>query len=129
MGRFLETLDFPPAIFLASDARRTQTTAHVLSAFVAGKVSTFRAMYTFGVNSLWQAVGDVILSGILDTEHSVAVVGHNSAVSDLGVELACHHDAGSLPTLGMVELTFAGNWDALLKGERVSLAQRLEPQA
>lgn len=129
MGNALTAAESPPELFLTSDARRALTTAHVLNGFVGGRVREVSAMYTFSVETLWRVAREAMESSSLQSAPSLALVGHNGAISDLGVELTGDYNAGSLPTLGMVELTFDGAWTELFANARVKLQQRIEPNS
>ena len=129
MGQFLTTVTAPPQVFLASDARRTLTTAHVLNGFVGGEVVPVEQMYTFGVDVLAAAVITTIADLALEGIRSLAVVGHNSAVSDLIVELSHRSHTPSLPTLGMAELTFTGEWNRLFDQSPMPVQQIVKPSS
>ncbi len=129
MGQFLATVQAPPAIFVTSDARRTYTTAHFLNAFVRGEVLPMEEMYTFDGDVLASALLDVTANLSLSGVHSLAVVGHNSAVSDLVIELSHRSDVPMLPTLGMAELVFNGKWDSLFDQTPISLEQIVKPSS
>lgn len=129
MGQLLSTVSKPPRVFLTSDARRSYTTAHVLNGFVGGEVVPVRDMYTYDVDVLAPVVGTVIAEMDLNRINSIAVVGHNSAISDLVSEIT--HDSGSpsLPTLGMVELVFSGLWSDIWNSTPISLHRVETPSA
>ena len=129
MGQFLSSVSAPPEIFVTSDARRTYTTAHFLNAFVRGEVVPIEQMYTFDGDILASAVLNVSAILPLEGVNSLAVVGHNSAVSDLVVELSHRSDLPTLPTLGMAELVFNGQWDTLFDQTPLSLRQLVKPSA
>ena len=129
MGQFLSSVSAPPEIFVTSDARRTYTTAHFLNAFVRGEVVSLEEMYTFDGDVLASALLNVTTNLSLNAVNSVAVVGHNSAVSDLVVELSHRTDAPTLPTLGMAELVFNGKWEDLLDRIPISLEQIVKPSS
>ncbi len=84
-------------------------------------------MYTYDVEVLARAVGtamdDVDRVGV----DSVAVVGHNSAISDLIALLTRDSSTPSLSTLGMAELVFNGDWDDLWSVAHVALRQLVKP--
>ena len=127
MGQFLSTVSAPPEIFVTSDARRTYTTAHFLNAFVRGEVVPIEEMYTFDGDVLASAILNVTENLSLNDVNSLAVVGHNSAVSDLVIELSHRSDAPTLPTLGMAELVFNGKWNSLFDQTPISLEQIVKP--
>ena len=129
IGQFLTSVSAPPEIFVTSDARRTFTTAHFLNAFVRGKVVPITEMYTFDGDVLASAVLKVTENVSLADVISLAVVGHNSAVSDLAVELSHRSDLPTLPTLGMAELVFNGQWEDLLDQTPLTLRQIVKPSA
>ena len=129
MGQFLSTVSQPPTIFLTSDARRTYTTAHVLNAFVGDEVVPVGDMYTYDVDVLASAVETVMEKFGLDGVNGLAVVGHNSAISDLVAELTHKSSTPSLPTLGMAELVFNGEWNELWQRVPISLRRLETPSA
>ena len=103
----------PPRVFLTSPARRALTTAQILSAFVNGSVETVNAMYTFDLHTLFSALSDEICDLTNHDVNSLAVVGHNGAISNLISELTHGMDAPLLPTLGIAHLSFEAEWDEL----------------
>lgn len=129
MGQFLSTVAKPPNVFLTSDARRTYTTAHVLNGFVGGEVVPVGDMYTYDVDVLAPVVATVVQKLDLDQVYSIAVVGHNSAISDLVSELTHDSSTASLPTLGIAELILQGPWDDLWGGSPLSLQTMKAPSA
>ena len=129
MGQFLSTVSEPPRVFLTSDATRTYTTAHVLNGFVGGEVVPFRGMYTYDVDVLAPVVATVIEEIDPDRLNSIAVVGHNSAISDLVSELTHNSSSSSLPTLGMAELVFSGPWNDLWNNAPIALHRIETPSA
>ncbi|MCY4130248.1 MAG: histidine phosphatase family protein [Gammaproteobacteria bacterium] len=129
MGQLLSTVSGPPRVFLTSDARRTYTTAHVLNGFVGGEVVPVRDMYTYDVDVLVPVVATLIKEIDSDRLNSIAVVGHNSAISDLVSELTHDSSSASLPTLGMAELVFSGPWNDLWKRSPISLHRVETPSA
>lgn len=129
MGQFLTTVSDPPKLFLTSDARRTYTTAHVLNAFVGDEVLPNRDMYTYDVNVLAPVLTTIIEQLDLKSNTSLAVVGHNSAISDLVALLMDDSKAPSLPTLGIAELVFKGSWNDLWDASPISLRRLETPSA
>lgn len=129
MGQFLSTVSEPPRVFLTSDARRTYTTAHVLNGFVGGEVVPIRDMYTYDVDVLAPVIATIIEEIDLDQQKSIAVVGHNSAISDLVSELTHKSSSSSLPTLGMAELVFSGPWNDLWNSSPIALHRIETPRA
>lgn len=129
VGQFLTTVSDPPSVFVTSDARRTYTTAHVLNGFVGGEVVSVRDMYTFDVDELAPAVEAVIPKLNLDSTVSLAIVGHNSAISSLVADLTGNLSTPSLPTLGVAELIFEGDWHDLLGDRSLTLEQLIKPSA
>lgn len=127
MGSLLATQSNPPSVFLTSDARRTYTTAHFLNAFVRGEVTPSGEMYTYDVEVLASAVGTAMDDLDLVGVDSVAVVGHNSAISDLIALLTRDSSTPSLSTLGMAELVFNGDWDDLWSVADVTLRLLVKP--
>lgn len=110
MGQFLAANEFRPSVFLSSSARRTETTAMILNAHVRGTVYLDEDMYTFDTESLLRALLLQIHQHDFDDVQSLAVVGHNHAISDLVGYLTQYRQTISLPTLGMAELVFKGDW-------------------
>lgn len=104
-------------------------TAHFLNAFVRGEVVPIEEMYTFDGDVLASALLNVTANLSLKGIHSLAVVGHNSAVSDLVIKLSHRADVPMLPTLGMVELVFNGKWDSLFDRTPISLEQIVKPSS
>lgn len=129
IGQFLTKVSEPPSVFITSDARRTYTTAHILNAFVGGEVVPVGDMYTYDVDVLAPVVAAVIPKLGLDRVISLAIVGHNTAISDLVADLTGHSNASSLPTLGIAELVFEGDWGDLFGDRPVSLKQLVKPSA
>ena len=125
MGQLLTSVSDPPTVFLTSDARRAYTTAHFLNGFVRGEVVPVGDIYTYDVSVLASVLATVIGKLGLESVTSLAVVGHNSAISDLVAELTHDSSAQSLPTLGIAELTFKGSWADIWNNVPISL-QRLE---
>ncbi|MCY3859791.1 MAG: histidine phosphatase family protein [Gammaproteobacteria bacterium] len=129
MGQFLSTVAEPPTVFLTSDARRTYTTAHVLNAFVGEEVVPVGDMYTYDVDVLASSVATIIEKLDLDAVNNLAVVGHNSAISDLIAALTLDSSTPSLPTLGMAELVFRGSWHDVWDSSPISLHRIETPKA
>ena len=129
MGHLLATVTEPPSVFLTSDARRAYTTAHFLNAFVGGEVVPVGDMYTYDVDVLAPVVATIIEKLDLERVASLAIVGHNSAISDLVGELSHDSSAPSLPTLGMAGLAFTGSWNELWKSAPISLKRVETPRA
>lgn len=129
IGQFLTTVSEPPTVFVTSDARRTFTTAHVLNGFVRGEVVPVGDMYTYDVDVLAPVVAFEISKLKRNSVTSLAIVGHNSAISDLVADLTGNSSLSSLPTLGIAELVFEGDWGDLFGDHSVSLRQLVKPSA
>ncbi len=127
MGQYLLTHTRPPQLFLTSDARRALTTAHILSAFVRGKVIDVADMYTFDSDQLASVAMASISRVVPDDVDSLALVGHNGAISHIASTLTRGSASISLPTLGIAELAFEGVWGDLFGSANVSLHQSMRP--
>ena len=126
MGQRMAELALPPQLFLSSSARRAYTSAHILCAFVQGRVISLDDLYTFDVDALELCVAQLTELEELTNVTSLALVGHNSAMSDLAEDLVQDRSSRTLSTLGMVELAFTGNWQDLFSSD-VSLRQQFAP--
>ena len=129
MGQFLTSVDDPPQVFLSSDASRALTTAHILNAFQGGKVFAASSLYVYDVAELAAAIVASVERFALCEVDSLAVVGHNNAVSDLLAQLAHNRTIEPLPTLGLAELTFDGEWDEIPFDVQMEIVQRVSPSA
>ena len=127
MGAWLAGVDHPPSHFLCSSSERTTTTAHILNAYLGGVVFRSDAMYTFSLSTLLEAFYEEILVNSVEEISSLAIVGHNYAISDLLAYLSGFRGSKSLSTLGLAELEFTGNWRDLGRGS-CSLLQRSKPK-
>ena len=127
IGHDLASRSNPPKIFLASDAKRALTTAQRMNDYLKVDVIPVANMYTFDVDLLEDAIFEAIEANELSACDCIAVVGHNSAVSDLLARLTKDQSTKSLPTCGVACVSFEGQWQDLLAGIRADLIYQNRP--
>ena len=84
-------------------------------------------MYTFDVDLFEDAIFAAIEANELSDYDCIAVVGHNSAVSDLLARLTKNLSTKSLPTCGFACVSFEGEWQDLISGVRADLVYQNRP--
>jgi len=104
-----------PDLILASDARRTRETAHLLheSLKSVAAIETSKALY--------HASSSTLLERVQGTSNSIThlmLVGHNPGISDLALGFARqferHADFGGFPTAGWCSVTFdTDDWSSI----------------
>lgn len=127
IGQDVATQTNAPKIFLASDAKRALTTAQRMNVYLKVDVIPIASMYTFDVDLLEGAIFEAMETNELSECDCIAVVGHNSAVSDFLARLTKDQSTKSLPTCGVACVSFEGQWQDLLAGIRTDLVYQNRP--
>ena len=114
--------EYFPQVVLVSSATRALTTAYEV--FHKSEDTTIiesERLYTFNAHSLISAVSDEIVQHRLSHIEYLAVVGHNSAVSECVESLTQGREFLSLPTLGMAIVRLSGQWSELEEVQAVMI--------
>jgi phosphohistidine phosphatase len=116
----------PPQWLWVSPATRTRQTAEPLADLWHSQVIYEPSLYLADSFSLLDC-----LQGTPDDCSSAALIGHNPGISDLAHVVLKEEDrhaiSPNLPTLGLVRLTFRGNWNELMAGG-CKIEENLTPQ-
>ena len=96
----------------ASSAARTQTTAQAISSICNCPIQLEEDLYLAGPESILS-----VLQSTPEDFHDVILVGHNPGISMLAGLLNSPAQTIELDTLGIVELTFTGQWQDLNFGQ------------
>ena len=111
MGKCLAEKSVRPDAVYASPSRRTTTTAQLMAeqlGFPFDRVVFEEGIYEGSVRNLMQ-----VINGLAETHACVMLIGHNPHVSYLA-EYLTHREIGTLPTGGVVAVTFSDQtWAAL----------------
>lgn len=110
MGRYIASTPNPPEYFLCSSAARTKLTADILNAHLGGVVESSSLLYTFNGSELLTGVRTLAHSKKIENISSLAIVAHNSAISQLLALTIRDPSTSSLPTLGIACIEFEGKW-------------------
>ena len=116
----------PPQWVWVSPAIRTRQTAKPLADLWQSQVICDPSLYLADALTLLDC-----LHGTPDDCSSAALIGHNPGISDLVHDLVQEENrrdiGSSVPTLGLVRLTFQGDWHELLP-ERCEVDEYLTPK-
>ena len=116
----------PPQWLWVSPATRTRQTAEPLADLWHSQVIYEPSLYLADSFTLLNC-----LQGTPDDCSSAALIGHNPGISDLAHVVLKEEDrhaiSPNLPTLGLVRLTFRGNWHELMAGG-CKIEENLTPQ-
>jgi phosphohistidine phosphatase len=114
IGRRLATAGIAPELFLASPAKRARKTAAALATelgYPKHDIVLIDELYTFELDGLL-----AVLRSIDDEVGSLALVGHNEAVSD-AARWVTGEELGTMPTCGVVAIICAvQRWSDLAEG-------------
>lgn len=114
IGGRLARAGMAPQLFLASPAKRARKTAAAIAAEIGypkKEIVLVDALYTFQADGVL-----AVLCSVAEAVSSLALVGHNEAVSEAARWLS-GEDLGSMPTCGVVSLALSSaRWRDLAAG-------------
>lgn len=102
--------------FFASDAQRAKQTAELINQKLHYPLEFTNQLYTFNAQAVLK-----FITQLSDQFDSVAIVGHNPALTELVNQLAGENLTHNLPTAAMVVLQCESNtWQALASLEKTN---------
>ncbi len=114
IGGRLATAGMMPELFLTSPAKRARKTAAAIGAEIGypkTQIVLVDALYTFQAEAVL-----AVVHGVDEAVRSLALVGHNEAVSQAARWLT-GEDLGSIPTCAVVSIAIeSGGWRDLAAG-------------
>lgn len=116
MGKLLKSIGMIPALVISSTAERTKTTAQLVTSQLGIKAD--RLIFE---KELYLASAQEIFLIIKDTPpeyNSVMIVAHNPGITELLNRLTGGNNyVANIPTCGVAELQFEGEWNKLASGK------------
>ncbi len=116
MGKLLKSKRMIPALVISSTAERTKTTAQLVTSQLGIKAD--RLIFE---KELYLASAQEIFLIIKDTPpeyDSVMIVAHNPGITELLNRLTGGNNyVANIPTCGVAELQFEGEWNKLASGK------------
>lgn len=111
-GKYLQKQSFPIEKIFSSDAERAQTTASLINQALKLPLEKESALYTFNASDLSQ-----FILAVEDGFTSIAIVGHNPALTEFLNALLGEEATANLPTCSIAHMQLdVMNWEQVDDG-------------